>query len=661
MNRTIRTITALILILIIAFSAITFCRNIAATARLDITQQRIYTLSEGTKAVLAKLNQPLTLKLYYAKTATLKAPDQIRYYNNYYYFVKALLEEYVRASNAMVQLELIDPRPFSDEEQQALRYGLRRFPITEEENFFFGLVLQTQFGVVKTVPFFSPERQSFVEYDISHLIDTAVTRQKKRIGILSSLAVMGEDISGYMAQMRRMQGQSPRPPWTIVSQLQQQYDVNEVKTDVEEITDVDILLVIHPKDLQEKTLFAIDQYVLKGGRAIIFVDPRCFVDDTKDPFGRQTGEPVSNLEPLLGAWGVRMAENTFAGDLALAVPVRIDRNEPLQRLVGYLDLTPECFNKDNVITANLNRVRMLFAGALTEIDIADSNQADDAKPQMIPLVQTTNRGNTWQVEGPWDWIRINPERMMSYFNDGVRPVVMGALIKGRLKSAFPDGVEITEDSEENKEENGEKTEEKKITRKLTGLTRSEGDCAVIVFADIDFISDMVAYQNTVFGLKVAVANNSDLIFNALDDLGGSNELIGIRSRGNFQRPFDRVEQMRREADKQHAERVAELQAEIKRLEDDLNQVVSSAKKGQEDLVARSVLDKQRELEVKIRETQGDLRQIQKKRYEEIERLERNLQNINMWSASAGILVIAILLSMRRSILRRRYVSHASDA
>jgi len=258
MNRTIRTITALILILIIAFSAITFCRNIAATARLDITQQRIYTLSEGTKAVLAKLNQPLKLKLYYAKTATLKAPDQIRYYNNYYYFVKALLEEYVRASNAMVQLELIDPRPFSDEEQQALRYGLRRFPITEEENFFFGLVLQTQFGVVKTVPFFSPERQNFVEYDISHLIDTAVTRQKKRIGILSSLAVMGEDISGYMAQMRRMQGQSPRPPWTIVSQLQQQYDVNEVKTDVEEIADVDILLVIHPKELPEKTLLQSD-------------------------------------------------------------------------------------------------------------------------------------------------------------------------------------------------------------------------------------------------------------------------------------------------------------------------------------------------------------------------------------------------------------------
>jgi len=634
MNRTIRTITALILILIIAFSAITFCRNIAATARLDITQQRIYTLSEGTKAVLAKLNQPLKLKLYYAKTATLKAPDQIRYYNNYYYFVKALLEEYVRASNAMVQLELIDPRPFSDEEQQALRYGLRRFPITEEENFFFGLVLQTQFGVVKTVPFFSPERQNFVEYDISHLIDTAVTRQKKRIGILSSLAVMGEDISGYMA---------------------------EVKTDVEEIADVDILLVIHPKELPEKTLFAIDQYVLKGGRAIIFVDPRCFVDDTKDPFGRQTGEPVSNLEPLLSTWGVRMVENTFAGDRALAVPVRIDRNEPLQRLVGYLDLTPECFNKDNVITANLNQVRMLFAGALTEIDIADSNQADDAKPQMIPLVQTTNRGNTWQVEGPWDWIRINPERMMSYFNDGARPVVMGALIKGRLKSAFPDGVEITEDSEENKEENGEKTEEKEITRKLTGLTRSEGDCAVIVFADVDFISDMVAYQNTVFGLKVAVANNSDLIFNALDDLGGSNELIGIRSRGNFQRPFERVEQMRREADKQHAERVADLQAEIKRLEDDLNQVVSSAKKGQEDLVARSVLDKQRELEVKIRETQGDLRQIQKKRYEQIERLGRNLQNINMWSAAAVILVFEILLVIRRSILRRRYVSHASDA
>jgi len=662
MSRTLRTITAVILVAIITFGTIILCQKVGASLRLDVTEQRLYTLSDATKAVLAKLNQPLTLKLYFAKTATQKAPDQIRFYTNYYHFVKALLDEYVRASGGMVRLELIDPRPFSDEEEDALRYGLRRFPITEEENFFFGLVLQTQFGVVKTIPFFSPQRQNFVEYDISHLIDTAITRQKKRIGILSSLPVMGEDASGYMAQLRRMRGERPRPPWTIIQHLRQQYDVNEVPKDTEQIKDVDILLVIHPKDLPEKTLFAIDQYVIRGGRTIIFEDPRCFSDDTtRDPFGRMQSEPVSNLNKLTRKWGVEMLEDCFAGDRSLAIPVRIERNDRLQKLIGYLELTaPSCFNQDNVVTANLNQVRMLFAGALVESTPADPNQA--AGRQIIPLLQTTNRGNTWSVEGPWEWIRINPEAMMKHFTDGTEPVVMGYLIKGRLKSNFPDGIEITEEKENDKAASDANAPEKKtITRKLTGLAESTDDCAVMVFSDVDFISNIVAYQETIFGMSVPVGNNSDLVFNALEDLSGSGSLIGIRSRGNFTRPFTVVDAIRSEAEKKYAQEVAELNAEIKRLQDELQQVVSSAKKGQEELVKKSIIDKERDLRLRIRQTQARLREVQRKRYEKIEKLGKTLQNLNMWSAPGVILAIAVVLAIRRSVLRRRYVSHASDA
>ena len=212
MNRTIRAIIGAVLVLVIVFSAISICQNIGKSLKADITQQKIYTLSDGTKAILAKLHQKITVKLYYAKTAAIKGPDQIQYFNNYYYFVRALLEEYLAQAKGNVVLEVIDPRPYSEDEVEALRLGLRRFAITEEENFFFGLVVQTPFGVERVIPFFSPERQRFVEYDISYLIDTAITRTKKKIGILSSLPVMGEDVSGYMAQMMRMQGQRPKPP-----------------------------------------------------------------------------------------------------------------------------------------------------------------------------------------------------------------------------------------------------------------------------------------------------------------------------------------------------------------------------------------------------------------------------------------------------------------
>src|SRR4030043_1164614 len=201
MSRTIRAILGAGFVLVIIFSAISICQSIGKPLKLDITDQKLYTLSDGTKAILAKLNQPIRARLYYAKTAALKGPDQIRFFNNYYEFVRALLEEYVAVSNGMVDLEVIDPRPFTDDEEQALKYGLRRFPITEEESFFFGLVVQTQFGGEKAIPFFSPDRQNFLEYDISYLIDTAVTRQKKKIGVMSSLPVMGQEMSDYMARM----------------------------------------------------------------------------------------------------------------------------------------------------------------------------------------------------------------------------------------------------------------------------------------------------------------------------------------------------------------------------------------------------------------------------------------------------------------------------
>jgi ABC-2 type transport system permease protein len=653
MNRTIRTVLAVIFVGVIMFCGISISQNIGEGLRVDITDQGLYTLSQGTRSILGKLNQPLTLKLYYTKTAARKAPDQIRFYNNYYYFVESLLKEYSRAARGMVKLEVIDPRPFSDEEEGALRQGLRRFPITEEENFFFGLVLQTEFGVVKTIPFFSPDRQSFVEYDISHLIDTAVTREKKRIGILSSLEVMGEEEGGYMAQLRRMQGLPPTPAWTVVHHLRQQYDVRKVETATDEIKDVDILLVIHPKNLSEKTLFAIDQFVLKGGRAIICVDPRCFADRASDPLQRQASEPGSDLNRLLRTWGVEMLDSTFAGDRSLAT---------YTKLIGYLQLTGECMNRENIITSYLNEVRWFFGGVLRK-----TTRGDEGGNEIVELLETTDKGNSWQVEGPWDWIRINPEQMMKYFSDGNEPVVMGCLIKGRFKSSFSEGIELADESKEGSGEGGtasdsnEAGEAKDRTKRLTGLGEASSDCAVVVFSDVDFISDMVAYRDTIFDMKVAVANNSDLLLNAIEDLGGSGDLIGIRSRGNFQRPFVVVDEIRREAEQATAEEVAKLNEEKARLEKELQEVVSSAKRGQEDIVAKSFFDKQHALEVKIFEMQRELKEVEKKRFERIEKLGSMLQNVNTWAAPVVILLAALILGIRRSALRRRYVSHASDA
>ena len=661
MNRTIRAIIGAVLVLVIVFSAISVCQNIGRPLKLDITDQRLYMLSDGTKSILSKLNQPVRARLYYAKTAALKGPDQIRFFNNYYEYVRALLEEYVAASNGMVELEVIDPRPFSDEEMEAMRYGLKRFPITEEENFFFGLVIQTQFGVEKSIPFFSPDRQSFVEYDISYLIDTAVTRQKRKIGVLSSLPVMGDDVTGYMREMMMRQGQQPRPAWTFVEQLRKQYEVESVATDVNDINDVDILLVIHPKGLPEQTLFAIDQFVLKGGRTIVCVDPHCFMD--RAPQGMQMQmqmqhSSASQLDSLLRTWGLEMPANTFAGDRNLASMAAIRANQRPERIIGYLRLTPEgnCFAEDHVVTAELNQVRFLFSGVLNEI--ADSNEAaqSDSKIERTPLVTTTNRGGTFTISGGFELMFLDSSNLMRKFTDGTKPVAMGYLVTGKLKSSFPDGIEVESESPDPNDPNETVT----TTRQVAGLTQAEEDCAVMVFSDVDFISDTVAYQTSFFG-KMVVGDNSTLMLNAIEDLSGSSDLVSIRSRGNFKRPFVVVDEIERQAEAETAAEVEKINLQIAGFQGELQKIVSSAKEGEQEVIGSSIVQKKKEVELKIHQAQRQLRQVKMTRRERIERLGNKLRQANMLAVPVVILLIAIVLDLRRSMRKRHYISHASDA
>lgn len=659
MSRTVRVITGVVFVLVITFSIISIGQNVGRGLKIDATEQRLYTLSDGTRAILAKLNQPITMKLYYAKTAALKGPDQIRYFNNYYEFVKSLLEEYVAAAGGMIKLEVIDPRPYSDDEVAALRYGIKRFPITEEENFFFGLVVQTQFGVEKTIPIFSPNRQNFVEYDISYLIDTAITRQKKRVGILSSLPLTGDEASPYMIRLMQMQGQQPRQPWAFVEQLEQQYNVRSIPTDVNKIEDVDVLLVVHPKGFPEQTLFAIDQFVVGGGRTVVFVDPYCVADLPQQPMMQMRAEhnPSSELNKLLVNWGLEMPKDTFAGDIQLAQEAEMREGQGPQKIIGFLNLSRECFNHNNVITAELNQARFLFSGVLREV-VIDEKEIKERNIQRTALVETTAKGNSWTVDNQMELMMFDAERLMKKFTEGTKPVKMAYLVTGRFKSAFPEGIDVEVElpADEN-DPNAPKTKKEHIA----GLAEAKDNCTVVVFADVDFISDALAYNKNIFFGTLIVGDSSALAMNAVDDLCGSNELISIRSRGNFRRPFEVVDEIEAEAEAQTADQEAKISAEIKGFENELQSILASAKQGEEEIIGSSILQKKNELELKIREARKRLRQVKMERRQNIESLGNSLRNFNMLAAPTVILVIAIVLGVRRNVRKRRYISHASDA
>jgi ABC-2 type transport system permease protein len=654
MSRTIKMTLAVIFVLLITFSAISIFQDLGKRLKVDVTDHKLYTLSAGTRSILAKLNQPIKFKLYYAKTAAMKGPDQIKYFNNYYEFVKALLEEYVAASKGMVALEIIDPRPFSDDEMEAARGGLKRFPITDEENFFFGLVVQTQFGAEKSIPFFSPDRQNFVEYDISSLVDTAVARQKKNIGVLSSLAVMGET-SDYMAQMMLMQNQQPKMAWTIIEHLKQKYEVKSIPADTNEINDIDVLLIIHPKNLPVQTLFAIDQFVLKGGRTIICVDPYCAADQQNQMDAMMHPDKVSqasNLNKLLNTWGLDMPDLTFAGDRQLAPGTSGAANRELEKIIGYLILTPpDCFNRSSVITAQLNSVRVWFAGALNVID-----SPNDVGPiERTPLIMTTAKGNTFKASSPYDLQMLDASALMKNFSEGTQPVVMGYLLTGKFKSSFPDGILLVSDSK------AEDANKPKPRTRIMGLAYATENCAVAVFSDVDFITDSLAYyRNPLFG-NIIVGDNSALLMNTIDDLAGSTDLISIRSRGNFRRPFTIVDQIEDKAEAETADEVAKLNAEITGFENELKTLVNSANEKEKQIIGSSLARKTKDLELKKLKARQQLRQVKMQKRQRIETLGNMLRAFNMLVAPAVILLIAVALGIKRNAMKRHYISHASDA
>jgi len=655
MNRTLKSILAVIFILIITFCAVDLIVKMTGRAKVDVTEQKIYTLSNGTKNILNKLTQPITIKLFYAKTAAMKGPDQIRFFNNYYEFVKTLLEEYRANGNGNVNLEIIDPRPYSDEEAEALKFGLQKFPITEDENFFFGLAVVTQFGNEKTIPFFSPDRQNFIEYDITYLVENATTKQKSKIGILSSLEVMGDDVSGYMAQMMRMQGQTPKPSWAIVEQLKQQYEMSKIDADTDKIEGIDMLIVVHPKELSEKTLFAIDQYVVSGGRAIFCVDPHCYADqpDQQQMMGGQMPSQASNLNVLFNKWGIDMPADKFAGDRMLAQKVPLGQGQRLEQLIGLLGLTPpDCFNKDIPVTADLNDVKMLFAGVLKNI----SKPEDGLK--IMPLVTTTPRGNTWSVSSPYELMMPDPGKLMSRFVDGTEPVNMGYMITGKFATNYPGGIDITVEAEAAKDAPAD-AEKKTETKHLDAVTQTSADCAIIVFSDVDFISDMLAYRDSFFGKSVS-GDNSTLLLNSIEQLSGSSDLLEIRSRGNYKRPFTVVDQIEVKAQAETAEEEAKINAEISGFQQELQSILSQAKEGQESVIGSSIIEKKKELELKIRQAEKRLQQVKLQKRQRIEELGNKLRSINMLLAPGVILVIAIILGLYRSMRKRHYISNTRE-
>ena len=648
MNASQRSLVATVLVIVITLCSTFLVTQCAGeTGRIDLTASKLFTLSSGTRQIIDGLQKPLTMKMFYSKSLVDRSgQDRLRELNNYYFYVRDLLRSYETYSKGKLVLEEHDPKSFSEAEQEADRLGVRRFPGGDDEGLYFGMAITSESGAKQVVEVFDPRKQSQVEYQVSEAIELATARKKTKMGVLSSLSITGGDVTPMMRQMMQMQGQQVPEPWGSFEVLKRYYDITDVKADAETIdADLDYLVVVHPKGLGEKTLFAIDQFVMRGGKLLAFVDPNAAIADPaprdpQNPMGGSDHDASSDLNQLLSAWGVRVSKDKFVGDENLAQPIP-SRRGGRQTMIGLLALggpNGDGVNQEVPVAKGVDdRILVYFAGAVERTDAAVEGI------EVTPILTTTAQGNTFTADrfelggmgGP------DPQRLRAKFTPGVQPVTIAARIQGKLKSAFPAGLAKAEEPKNGDEEKPDPAQPDAAASdagKSEHLTETKESNTVLVFADVDMLADNVAYQR-MGGMLMPVSGNGPVLNNAVDYLAGSTALMSIRSRGSFERRFDVVEEIERAADQATQVQVVRINDEKQRFQTELQSLQSQATEQNVGLLRNELIQKQRDLEVQIREKERELFKVQREKNDRIESLGSSMRWLNVVGVPLVVLLV----------------------
>jgi ABC-type uncharacterized transport system involved in gliding motility auxiliary subunit len=604
--------------------------------QIDLTEDSVYTLSQGTREVLAAVKEPVTLRFFVSPELVEQSPGL----NNYAKSVQELLERYVALSNENLKLEIIHPEPFSPEEDRAVGFGLQGVPLTQAGNLgYFGLAGTNTTDDLDVIPFFTLTRERFLEYDLSRLIQNLDNPKKKKIGLVGSLPIMNDPIRRYR-------------PWYIVKQMRQFFDVERVTLEDPIPDDIDVLMVVHPRDMDDTDRYYIDQYVVAGGRTMIFLDPFSEEATRGNSMQRQGPDTGSELDKLFKAWGIVFDKNKVLGDRQAAQRVSAGKDAlgrpVITDYLAWLTMTSERLARGDVITGELEQINLASSGFIDKAEGAEIKFEPlivSSKDSMAMAVSTVNKDPS-------------PTKMLKDFKSANRSFNVAARISGMLKSAFPDGPPEDKMRAEIAEARRKKGEEVPVQK--PHLKQSAQPANLIVVADVDMLADSFWVQTqNFFGQQVVVpiANNGDFVINALDNLAGSNALISLRGRGVTSRPFHTVEAIQKEAELRYRSKEQGLLDKLKEVEARLKDLQTKEKpkgKGQAVILSaeqKAAIDKFRQQSITTRK---ELREVQLALRRDIDRLDGLLKLINIGLVPALIVIFAIVLGLVRRAAAQRH-------
>jgi ABC-type uncharacterized transport system involved in gliding motility auxiliary subunit len=633
---------------IVAFIALNiFSSGTLRNIQVDLTQGGLYSLSPGTREVISSLKEPITLRLFISRTLIDTSPGL----NNYVNRVRELVGRYVALSGGKIRLELIEPQPFSPEEDRAVGFKLQGIPVTEAgELGYFGLAGTNTTDDQDVIGFFNPQRERFLEYDLTRLVYNLANPKKKVIGLVSGIPIDADPANRYQ-------------PWRVIETMKQFFEVKNLGLDPEIKDDVDVLMVVHPFGLSDKTLYAIDQYVMKGGKAMIVVDPYAEEGSRSNQAMRLPPDMGSDVSKLFKGWGIEYTRDKIVGDRRYAQRVSAGVDQAGRPIItsylAWLTFPRAQINGNDVITGDLRVINVASAGFF--------DKAKDSPVTLEPLI--TSSSDAMAVDASKVRRNPDPSAILKEFKSENRSFVVAARASGKLKSAFPDGPPKDPKDEAKKEDDAKPREGAAATPatpdpKAAGhLAEAKDNVNMILVGDTDILADTFWLQvQELFGqqLVVPTANNADFIVNALDNLAGSTAMVGLRGRGLSSRPFTVVQDIERNAEAQYRDKEQALAKQLADVQSKLKDLQTKEQAGGGAVLSteqREAIDNFRTDMVKIRR---ELREVQRDLRKDISGLETVTKVLNIVAMPILVALAAIVLYfVRRNRARQRYAGALS--
>jgi ABC-type uncharacterized transport system involved in gliding motility auxiliary subunit len=601
---------AIMLVIIIAVNVIIG----AFPARVDLTQEKAYTLSAGTEAVLKKLDTPVTIRFYCTRGQT--ATPETVYLRDYAHKVEDLLHEYKQVAGKNLVIQKFDAQPDSDAEDSARLDGLEAQPLPGNERFYLGLAVSLADQRV-AIPFLAPNREKLLEYDLTRAITRVFTPEKATVGVMSPLPVLG----GPANPMTRQMGQQTEADWTIIEQLKQDFNVKRIDMSADKIdAGVKVLLVVHPNGITDRAQYAIDQFVLRGGKLIAFLDPASAFSARQQNPGSGGDRNPSSLDRLLPAWGIQFDTSKVVADMNFKMQLRSPTGQPVEAL-AWLGLTPEGINRDDIVTSQIGSLWLPMCGAFTGTPATGLKET-----VLLQSSKDAELADTFLAEMGGDSLLNNFKATGATYKLAIR-------LTGKFKTAFPGGAPAAGPTNTAAKSLGE------------GRKESLADNSVVLVGDSDLLADDFSLRKmqSFFGTVVSPMNaNLDFAQNLVEQMAGDSNLIGVRSRASSSRPFTLVRQLEAAAQERGQARIKELQQSLNETQQRLNEL--QQRKTDQD--QRLILSPEQRAEIeKFRNQQADvgreLRQAQKDLRKEVVSLETRLSWMNILAMPLAVTATGI--------------------